>query len=72
MKSVSMQRIKKAINAILVFLGIFSGLSYILREVIFGNISSFGAVTNVVQMASLGIIILLSLLFTAWVINERN
>ncbi|AIQ53784.1 hypothetical protein R70331_21125 [Paenibacillus sp. FSL R7-0331] len=67
-----MQRIKKAIKASLIFLGIFNGLRYLLREVIFGNTGSFGAVTNVVQKASLGIVILLSLLFTAWVINERN
>ncbi|GAA0408807.1 hypothetical protein [Paenibacillus motobuensis] len=69
-------RIKKSIRkwiiSILVFWGIFKMLLYLLTDVIFQFISLPRPHDFYIQLAASGFIILLSLIFTSLIVNDRN
>jgi Na+-driven multidrug efflux pump len=69
-------RIKKSIRrwiiSILVFWGMFKILFYLLSDVIFQFIDIPKPYDFYIQLTASGIIILLSLIFTSMLVNERN
>lgn len=76
LSSTRRSRIKKSIRkwmiSILVFWGIFKIMLYLLTDVIFQFITIPSPYDFYIQLAASGIIILLSLIFTSLLVNERN
>lgn len=64
--------IRKWMITILVFWGIFKILFYLLSDVIFQFIDIPKPYNSYIQLTASGIIILLSLIFTSLLVNERN
>jgi len=71
-RSLFRRSIRKWLISVLVFWGMFKILLYLLSDVIFHFIDIPKPYDFPIQLVSLGIIILLSLVLTSLLVNERN
>ncbi|HEY4392376.1 MAG TPA: hypothetical protein VGN02_13620, partial [Paenibacillus sp.] len=71
-RSLYKKSIRKWIIFLLVFWGLFKILFYLLSDVIFQFIDIPKPYELPIQMTASGLIILLSLIFTSLLVNERN